>query len=262
MKKIYYDINMDDLKSNNKDNSKRSDESNVKGVRHIVKALYETPPGSHTILVYSDIRILRMAYPAYVKSLLENDEIVVILTYYDHPSIIRQVLNGHSKKINEYNSAEGYAHDGSLVIVDSPISHSNPYSNPNQHNTINTSSGNDNLNLLSLIRILLNHGMKNKKNGITIFSDMGSFFHANYSLHENNVNDNGNVNGNNHDGINHRIHEYESSIPARYKELELKNFCLYHQKDYESRFASKHQKAQLLDFHGRSVLMLDNNNNG
>lgn len=55
--------------------------------------------------------------------------------------------------------------------------------------------------------------------------------------------------------------EYETSIPTRYKELELRKFCLYHQKDYELYFTSTRQKAQLLDCHSRSVVIMDNDNN-
>lgn len=35
-------------------------------------------------MVYSDIRVLQVMYLAYIKSLLEDNEIVLILTYYDH----------------------------------------------------------------------------------------------------------------------------------------------------------------------------------
>jgi hypothetical protein len=228
--------------SEHNDNSNKSDQSVVtKGVHQVLDALFGTPPGSHNILVYSDIRVLREIYPVYIKSLLNNNEIVLILAYYDHPSFMKKVLQDHKKTADA--DIEGCVHDGSLVIVDSLMSYFN-----NDHKY--TTDVEKNLNFLSLIRILLNHGVKNNKNGITIFSDMGSFFH--FGSHYN-------YNGRNSDGIIHRILEYEKSIPARYKDLELKKFCLYHQKDYEDYFASTSQKAQLLDCHGRSILVMDNN---
>ena len=83
---------------------------------------------------------------------------------------------------------------------------------------------------------------------------MGSFFHYSNSHQYSNNNNEGN-------DIIYNIMEFERSIPSRYKDLELKKFCLYHQKDYELHFASKRQKAQLLDCHGRSILVMDGSNN-
>jgi hypothetical protein len=80
---------------------------------------------------------------------------------------------------------------------------------------------------------------------------MGSFFHSG-SNHRYNKNDN---------DITHNIIEFEKSISANYKNLELNKFCMYHHKDYESHFASKRQKAQLLDCHSRFILIIDSTNN-
>ncbi|HEY7078339.1 MAG TPA: hypothetical protein VH500_01480 [Nitrososphaeraceae archaeon] len=243
MKKSYDDIKIDDTKYN--DSYDRLDHNAVtRGISQIQIALYNTPSESHNLIVYSDIRVLRAMYPAYVKSLLEDNEIVLILTYYDHPSMVRQILDVGSKK-NSHADIERYLNDGSLVIVDSLMT----YFNPEHINQLNNSD-NERINFLSLIRILLNHGIKNNKKGITILSDMGSFFHFRNNQNNNNGND-----------IIHNIIEFERSIPARYKNLELKKFCLYHQKDYELHFASKRQKAQLLDCHGRSILIFDGTNN-
>jgi hypothetical protein len=227
-----------------------SDENKItRGVHHILEALPKTSSGSHNLIVYPDMRVLRKVYAVYIKSLLENNEIVLVLTHYDHPSTIRQILrngnNGKSKALD----VERYTQDGSLVIVDSLVSH---FSQDYNHEM--DKEGNK-LNFLSLIRILLNHGIKNSKSGITIFSDMGSFFY-NGSAHYTDDNDN-DISG---DGSLSKILEYERSIPSRYKDLELKEFCLYHQKDYESHFKSTRQKAQLLDSHSRSILIMDSNN--
>jgi hypothetical protein len=245
MDKAHSEVNFGDAKYNIYSNT--SDENKItRGAHHVLEALPKTQPGSHNLIVYSDIRVLRKVYPAYVKSLLENNEIVLILTYYDHPSTMRQILldgnNGKSKALD----VEGYTQDGSLVIVDSLIS----YFNQDYNHEIDQDNK---LNFLSLIRILLNHGIRNNKTGITIFSDMGSFFHFGSASYK----DNNNIG----DGTLSKILEYERSIPSSYKDLELKKFCLYHQKDYESHFKSTRQKAQLLDCHGRSILFMDGNNN-
>jgi hypothetical protein len=233
---------LDDSEHNNK--SDKSDQNVVtRGVHQVLNALFETSPGSHNILVYSDIRVLRDIYPVYIKYLLNNNEIILILTYYDHPSFMKEILTENHKK-SDANNIEGYVRDGSLVIVDSLMSYFN-----NNHKY--AADAENNLNFLSLIRILLNHGIRNNKNGITIFSDMGSFFHIGLQ-YDHDIRNN--------DVIIQRILEFERSIPSRYKNLELKKFCMYHQKDYESHFVTTRQKAQLLDCHGRSILVMDNNN--
>jgi hypothetical protein len=245
MDKAHNEVDFGDAKYNICSNT--SDENKItRGAHHVLEALPKTAPGSHNLIVYSDIRVLRKVYPAYVKSLLENNEIVLILTYYDHPSTMRQILldgnNGKSKALD----VEGYTQDGSLVIVDSLVTYFNQ--------DYNHEMDQDNkLSFLSLIRILLNHGIRNNKTGITIFSDMGSFFHFGSASYK----DNNNIG----DGTLNKILEYERSIPSRYKDLELKKFCLYNQKDYESHFKSRRQKAQLLDCHGRSILFMDGNSN-
>ena len=260
MKKSYENIKMDGTECNNNcdnDNgnySKLDDSTITRGLNHIQYALCNTPSGSHSIFVYSDIRILRATYPTYIKSLLEDNEIVLILTYYDHPSMVRQLLEVGNKK-NSSTDIEEYLHDGSLLIVDSLMTYLNPVQN-SQMNIDNNDNNGDKTNFLSLLRMLLNHGIKNNKKGITILSDMGSFFH-----HSNGHKYNNNTDSKDIIHTIHNIMEFERSIPSGYKNLELKKFCLYHQKDYESHFASKRQKAQLLDCHGRSILIMDGNNN-
>ena len=255
-----YAKDWEDVKYNIHSNA--PDENKItRGAYHVLEALPTTLPGSHNLIVYSDIRVLRKVYPEYVKSLLENNEIVLILSYYEHPSTMRQILLNGSNGKSKCLDVDGYIQDGSLVIVDSLVSYINQDYN---HYEIDKQDNNK-LNFLSLIRILLNHGIKHNKTGITIFLDMGSFFYSSSASDNGNNNNNNNNNNSINDNIDNdtlnKILEYERSIPSSYKDLELKKFCLYHQKDYESHFKSTRQKAQLLDCHGRSILIMDGNNN-
>ena len=95
------------------------------------------------------------------------------------------------------------------------------------------------------------------KHHLNIISDI--LLHNSASYRDNN--DSNNIDDNIDNDTLNKILEYERSIPSSYKDLELKKFCLYHQKDYESHFKSTRQKAQLLDCHGRSILIMDGNNN-
>jgi hypothetical protein len=75
-----YAKDWEDVKYNIHSNA--PDENNItRGAHHVLEALPTTLPGSHNLIVYSDIRVLRKVYPEYVKSLLENNEIVLILSY-------------------------------------------------------------------------------------------------------------------------------------------------------------------------------------
>ncbi len=221
----------------NPDECDISQEHIIKGTDHILNSLLNTPAASHNIIVYPDIRILRRTYPVYIKSLLDNNQIALVLTYYDHPSIIRQVMTDDENNNDGSTDLQRYIRDGSLVILDSLMS------KEPQHNDESIKK----LNFLSLIRILLNHGIKNNKNGVNIFLDMGVFFHFGY-CHSKNYN------------IVQNILEYEKSIPVKYRELEFKTFCLYHQSDYESHFRSTSQRAQLFRCHEHSAVVLENNN--
>ncbi len=247
MEIIYSNINLDNIKYDI-DSVKSYENNSITVDRdHVLEAFVNTTPGSHNLIVYSDMRILRRIYPVYIKSLLERGEIVLILTHYDSPSKMREMmlLNADNKQYNALH-LEGYIHDGSLVIVDSLKLYSD------SGHKDGTDKDNK-LNFLSLIRRLLNRAIKNNKKGITIFSDMGSFFHFYSMPYKYNNNDFSS-------GVVSRILEYERSIPSSYKDVELKQFCLYHQKDYESYFTSTRQKMHLVDCHGRSVTIIDKSN--
>ena len=60
--------------------------------------------------------MLREIYPVYVKSLPDNSDYVLIMTYYDHSSIMRQRLANEGNQNNSID-IERYVHDGSLVTV-------------------------------------------------------------------------------------------------------------------------------------------------
>jgi len=92
MEIITSNINLDNMQYNT--DYVKSFENNgiTRDINRTLEAFVNTTPGSHNLIVYSDIRILRRIYPVYIKSLLENDEIVLILNYYDHPSMIKQMM--------------------------------------------------------------------------------------------------------------------------------------------------------------------------
>src|SRR6188472_2268907 len=98
---------------------------------HLINVEY----GSHSILVYPNIETLREAYSRYAKKQLEdNNEIVVILPYYETTDKVRKTLTDGFVTIADGNDAAAavndnesnnvidvrkYEKEGSLMIIDS-----------------------------------------------------------------------------------------------------------------------------------------------
>jgi hypothetical protein len=78
-------------------------------------------------------------------------------------------------------------------------------------------------------RNLVNYAKQNGKRGLSIIGDIGAYTHK--SKHN-------------------ELVDYELSLPIRY-DVDMKGFCLYHQKDF-NRFSDK-QKQQLIKHHGKAL---------
>jgi hypothetical protein len=90
---------------------------------------------------------------------------------------------------------------------------------------------------MSYLRILLKQAERQGKNGVTVLSDLGSFYHYNSCG-------------------NQKLIEYEGSLPKKYDGMNLKGFCLYHQKDFERQF-SQEQQTLLLSSHSKNIILED-----
>jgi hypothetical protein len=203
----------------------------------------ESLPGSHCLMVFPDLMTLRGVYSHYTKMQLEDsNEIVLILPYYETTEMVRLTLSGETIYSENGNNPYGYSgidvnkheKEGSLIIMDSLKGYF--YSEGKSSFHINNDSPKGDLNLMSYLEILLKQAERQKKNGVTVLSDMGSFYHHN-----------------NRDG-NLKLIEYECSLPEKFNARKLKGFCLYHQKDFEKRFSQK-QQAELLDCHSRNIIV-------
>ena len=63
-----------------------------KGLNDIVHSLNRTEPGSHQIVVYPELGILREIYSNYIHEQLHNNEIVLMLPFYETVDSIKEVL--------------------------------------------------------------------------------------------------------------------------------------------------------------------------
>jgi hypothetical protein len=203
----------------------------------------ESLPGSHCLMVFPDLMTLRGVYSHYTKMQLEDsNEIVLILPYYETTGMVRLTLSGETIYYENGNNPYGYSgidvnkyeKEGSLIIMDSLKGYF--YSEGKSGFHINNDSPKADLNLMSYLEILLKQAERQGKNGVTVLSDMGSFYHHN-----------------NRDG-NLKLIEYECSLPEKFNARKLKGFCLYHQKDFEKRL-SQEQQAELLDCHSQNIIL-------
>jgi len=241
-----------------------------KGVKEIINSLLQTPFGIHQIVVYpNNYKILREAYYYYIKELLEDyNEIVIFLTHYESVSTVRNTLssfltnttnstNSNSNHVDENNKnnneiqhnidIDKYIDNGSLIIIDSKntFSHIKMEKEYQLTSTLtkkciidknnNKPSSTNNNSLISLVRMTVSHAKKLKKEGITILADYGSL----YKKH----------------GFTHLL-ELEKSIPYTFESINLKQICLYNQKDFFDIF-TKQQKKEILDLHSRSIIMVE-----
>ena len=207
-----------------------------KGMKEILRSLDRTQPGSHLIMVYPNLEALREIYANYIVEQLRNNEIVLVLPYYETVENVQTVLTKFQEKKGDGVRIDTYLDEGALVLVDAYeafFGRKQSLDDTSSKDEIHLTHGTD--NIVSLLRIVQAQAKKLKKDGITILVDLGCFL----------------TNG----GADYLL-KYEKSIPQTFKDTGIKQLCIYHQRDFENRFSNSAQ-AILLDQHGRSVLMLD-----
>ena len=205
--------------------------------------LFHAEYGSHSILVYPDIETLRETYSRYAKSQLEdNNEIVLILPYYETADKVRKTLSEgvvnniadddddttaaiNDTKTNSIIDVRKYEKEGSLMIVDSVKGYFGSDSNY---------EGED--RLMSFFKQLVKKAESLGKNGVSVIADLGSFYH----YQSNNATE--------------KLFEHELSLPSKYEGMKFKGFCAYHKADFERRFTEE-QKQKLLDHHSKALMI-------
>ena len=131
----------------------------------IVEQVTTITSGDHTMLIYPNLYSFRDIYSQYCKTALENNEIVLLLTYYETIDNVRQTL----KEIGL--DTEKYEKEKALMIV---------------QDITRTYFGSAE-DFLFFIKILDKQQAKRGKNGISVFADMGVCFHREYNDKKNTV---------------------------------------------------------------------------
>jgi hypothetical protein len=176
--------------------------------------------GVHYLVVYPDMNTLRRIYSYYTKMQLEdNNEIVLIVPYYETTEMVRSVLSGENNN-NQSNiiDVRKYEKQGSLVIIDSVKAYFS-----------------SDIDLMSYLARLAKQAQFSGKNGISIIADLASFYYNDQS---------------------DKLIEYEMSLPTKYGDnMKLKGFCFYHQEDFDRRLREQ-QKQILLEHHGKDLMVV------
>jgi len=188
----------------------------------VLKQLRQAEFGAHYIIVYYDMMTLRQIYSGYIKAQLEdNNEIVLILPYYETTEGVRRILSGENNNGigDSIIDIRKHEKEGSLIIIDS----------------VKAYFGSD-TDLMSFIGKLSRQAQNSGKSGVSVIADLASFYF--------------------HNGIDKLI-DYEMSLPTKYDDqMKLKGFCFYHQEDFDKRL-SKDQKQKLLGHHGKHLIVVN-----
>ena len=188
----------------------------------VLKQLRQAEYGAHYIIVYYDMMTLRQLYTGYIKTQLEhNNELVLILPYYETPKRVKSVLSGENHSSNEGSiiDVRKYEKEGSLMIIDSVEAY--------------FSSDSD---LMSFVEKLAKKAQTSGRNGISVIADLDSFYYFNRI---------------------DKLIEYEMSLPTKYEDkMKLKGFCFYHQEDFDRRLL-KEEKQKLVEHHDKALRVVN-----
>jgi hypothetical protein len=192
----------------------------MKGPVHtIVKELNQTEYGEHVMVIHPRVSALSKAYSHYTKNqLVNNNEIVLLFPYYETVDEVKKNLSSKSNG-NGGSSIDVQKHhnEGSLIIVDGVKAHFR-----------------SDLDIKSFI-IELEKGAKSKgKNGVSIFVDMASHYHF---------------------GKADDVVDHELLLPSRYHNMNIKRFCIYHEKDFDR--LKEEQKQIVQKHHVKELLITD-----
>jgi hypothetical protein len=160
----------------------------------ILKHIKDSNYGDHNLVVYPCLPQFEEFYSECCKdSILERDEIFVVVTYYQHVSVVRK------KMYLAGIDAARYENDGILVILDSEMAYQPTLEQTATYNIITI-----------LTSMLMKRVEELDKKGITLLSDLGTFI----------------LNNRIADLISH-----ERSAPTRV-DGNFRFFCCYHKDDF------------------------------
>lgn len=119
--------------------------------------LHESEFGAHFLVVYPDLVTFRETYSQYVKEAMKDNEIVIILPFYETVNDVRRIMSEDGLGI----SVRRYEKEQSLLIMDSLKAY------------FGLKFG-----LIPFLNQTVEYAKKSGKDGVTVIGDMGSFFYS------------------------------------------------------------------------------------
>ena len=182
----------------------------------ILKHIKNSNHGDHNLVMYPHLEQLEEFYIECCKdSILDRNEIFVLITHYQHVSAVRKKMY----LLAGIDTAR-YEKDGTLVILDSEMAYQPSAEQTGRYNMI-----------IILTNLLMKHAQEHDKKGITLLSDLGTFF-----LHKRIT-----------DLISHEV-----SVPRRI-DANIRSFCCYHKNDFS--ILQEEQRKEILLHHSNNLIL-------
>jgi hypothetical protein len=118
--------------------------------------LHKSEFGSHFLVIYHDLDTFRELYSQYAKAALKDNEIVVILPFYETVNNVRRILSEDSACID----VGKYEKEQSLLIIDSLKSY------------FGSQEG-----LMPFVKKIVEFAKASGRSGVSVMGDMGPFFY-------------------------------------------------------------------------------------
>lgn len=168
--------------------------------------------GAHFLVVYPDLVIFREMYSHYAKAALTDNEIVVILPFYETVDSVRRILSEDSANID----VRKFEKEQLLLIIDSLKSY------------FGSQDG-----LMPFVNRIVQFAKDSGRNGVSMIGDMAPFFYL---------------------GKNMCLLHYETTLPIKFEDMDLKGLCAYHKQDFDKKLSEK-EKRILLEHHGKTLYL-------
>ena len=175
--------------------------------------------GAHFLVIYPNLSTLREMYSYYVKSALSEEGNEIVLVL----PFLETVDNVRRilSDISTNIDVRKYEKEQSLLIIDSLKSY------------FGLQNG-----LIPFVRQTIEYANTSGKSGLSVLADMGSFFY--YDKKDD-------------------LLQYEIALPSKYKNMNLKKFCLYHKLDFDRRLTDIERQI-LIEEHGKTLILLPSSN--
>src|ERR671910_254883 len=209
-----------DIKMKNQDSYSNNDNTAYRLVSAdpatILKHIKNSNYGDHNLVIYPGLKQFEEFYIECCKdSILDRNEIFVLVTHYQHVSAVRKKMH----LLAGIDTAK-YVKDGTLVILDSEMAYQPSVEQTGRYNIF-----------IILTSLLMKHAQERDKKGITLLSDLGTFF-----LHKR---------------IAHLI-SHEVSVPRRI-DANIRSFCCYHKDDFS--VLQEEQRKEILLHHSNNLIL-------